>query len=145
MGAVCRNCAPWEVSLRDIYLWLDGEIRGVPLFPPAPEGLRVSLGGHVVGDGCPRFIVAEIGQNHNGQMGIAKRLIEMAANCGVSAVKFQRRDIRWELTDDAYRQPYRGANLFGAAYGEHREFLELGEAQHRELKDFAEAHRLVYF
>jgi N-acetylneuraminate synthase len=55
----------------------------------------VNVAGYEVGYGCPTFIVAEIGQNHNGDVGIAKRLIEMAGRCGADAVMFQKRDIRW--------------------------------------------------
>ena len=41
----------------------------------------------------PIFIIAEIGINHNGDMGICKRLIDIASNSGCDAVKFQKRDI----------------------------------------------------
>jgi len=39
------------------------------------------------------FIVAEIGINHNGDMSICKELIDMAAESGCDAVKFQKRDL----------------------------------------------------
>ena len=39
------------------------------------------------------FIIAEVGINHNGDIGIAKKLIHMAKECGCDAVKFQKRDI----------------------------------------------------
>jgi len=42
-----------------------------------------------VGEGYPAFIVAEIGSNHNGEISLAKQLIEAAALAGVDAVKFQ--------------------------------------------------------
>lgn len=42
-----------------------------------------------IGDGCPAYIVAEIGANHDGDPEIARRCIEAAARCGVDAVKFQ--------------------------------------------------------
>ena len=133
------------VPLSDCYLWLDrkrGRFSGAIVRERGQ--LRVNLAGYEVGDGCPTFIVAEIGQNHNGDVGIAKRLIEMAARCGADAVKFQKRDIRWELTDEAYKRPYDGPNSFGTTYGEHREFLELDEDQHRDLREYALAHGLVY-
>ena len=133
------------VPLSECYLWLDrkrGRFNGAIVRERGQ--LRVTLAGYEVGDGCPTFIVAEIGQNHNGEMSIARRLIEMAARCGADAVKFQKRDIRWELTDEAYHRPYDGPNSFGATYGEHREFLELDEDQHRDLREYALAHGLVY-
>ena len=39
------------------------------------------------------FICAEIGINHNGDIKIAKKLIDMAVNCGCNAVKFQKRTV----------------------------------------------------
>jgi len=45
--------------------------------------------GRKIGKGCPVFVVAEAGVNHNGDMAIAKQLIDVAANCEVDAIKFQ--------------------------------------------------------
>lgn len=39
------------------------------------------------------FIIAEIGINHNGDIEIAKKLIDMAKGAGCDAVKFQKRDV----------------------------------------------------
>ena len=39
------------------------------------------------------FIIAEIGVNHNGDIEIAKKLIDMAEECGCDAVKFQKRTL----------------------------------------------------
>jgi sialic acid synthase SpsE len=78
-------------------------------------------------------------------MKIAKQLIEMAGRCGADAVKFQKRDVRYELTDEAYDRLYENPNSFGRTYGEHREFLELNKEQHAELREYALALGLVYF
>ena len=51
----------------------------------------VTLGHRAVGDGEPCFIIAEIGINHNGDLDIAKKLINAAAVAGCDAVKFQKR------------------------------------------------------
>jgi sialic acid synthase len=98
-----------------------------------------------VGKGMPCYIIAEIGQNHNGDMKIAKQLIDMAVSCGANAVKFQKRDIPSELTKEAFDKPYDNPNSFGRTYGEHRMFLELDEAQHLELKEYANAQGITYF
>ena len=132
-------------SLDACYYWLDCRHRAFHFLNPGPDQLRISIAGHEVGDGCPTFVIAEIGQNHNGDMKIAKQLIEMAADCGADAVKFQKRDVKYELTEEAYRRPYENPNSFGRTYGEHREFLELDEEQHKELREFAIAHEVVYF
>jgi sialic acid synthase SpsE/spore coat polysaccharide biosynthesis protein SpsF (cytidylyltransferase family) len=144
LASVETNDRPFDLD--DCYAWVDRELgRNDTTFWASGERLRASLAGREVGDGMPCFIVAEIGQNHNGEMAIAKRLIEMAARCGADAVKFQKRDLSWELTEAAYNQPYENPNSFGATYGKHREFLELSEERHLELKEYALAHGLMYF
>ncbi len=52
---------------------------------------EVRIGNKFVGDGHPAYIVAEIGINHNGDLQIAKDLIQAAKHAGVDAVKFQKR------------------------------------------------------
>ncbi len=49
----------------------------------------VDIAGRTVGPGHPCFIIAEAGVNHNGDLALAKRLIEAAAKAGADAVKFQ--------------------------------------------------------
>lgn len=51
----------------------------------------IRIGDRLVGDGHPTYIVAEIGINHNGDLSMAKRLIDAAVHAGVDAVKFQKR------------------------------------------------------
>jgi spore coat polysaccharide biosynthesis protein SpsF (cytidylyltransferase family) len=105
----------------------------------------IKLAGTPVGEGYPTYIIAEIGQNHNGDIKIAKQLIDMAVHCGADAVKFQKRDIPSELTKAAFERPYDNPNSFGKTYGEHRLFLELSEDQHLELKEYANSVGMVYF
>jgi len=136
--------SPSTVSLDDCYKWLDQQNNGL-VEELQPGQARVKFAGRQVGDGCPCFVIAEIGQNHNGQINLAKKLIDMAARCNADAVKFQKREISWELTKEAYDRPYEGPNSFGQTYGIHREYLELDESQHRELRDYALAAGLIYF
>jgi N-acetylneuraminate synthase len=51
----------------------------------------IRIGDRLVGDGHPCFMVAEIGINHNGDLGVARQLIDCAALAGCDAVKFQKR------------------------------------------------------
>jgi N-acetylneuraminate synthase len=51
----------------------------------------VTIGDKTVGAGHPTYVIAEIGLNHNGDVGIAKQLIDIAAGAGCDAVKFQKR------------------------------------------------------
>jgi len=112
---------------------------------PAEEPLVVDLDGTPVGEGLPAYIVAEIGQNHNGSVELAKKLIDVAVEAGANAVKFQKRHIPSDLTREAYNAPYIGPHSYGKTYGEHREALELTEEQHRELKEYAQARGITYF
>ena len=49
----------------------------------------VTIGGATLGDGHPCFVIAEAGSNHDGDLDNAHRLIEVAADAGADAVKFQ--------------------------------------------------------
>jgi N,N'-diacetyllegionaminate synthase len=49
----------------------------------------ISVGNRCIGPGQPVFIIAEIGMNHNGDLGLAKELVYQAAHSGADAVKFQ--------------------------------------------------------
>jgi sialic acid synthase SpsE len=50
---------------------------------------EVRIGDRVIGETHPVYIIAEAGNNHNGRLDIARRLIEVAAEAGADAVKFQ--------------------------------------------------------
>jgi sialic acid synthase SpsE/spore coat polysaccharide biosynthesis protein SpsF (cytidylyltransferase family) len=132
-------------DFKKVYEWLDAQIPNLKTGPALKERMSIKLAGVPIGDGFPYFIIAEIGQNHNGDVKLAKKMIDMAARCGANAVKFQKRDIPSELTKDAFNAPYDNPVSFGKTYGEHRMFLELNEEQHQELKDFAISRGITYF
>ncbi len=54
---------------------------------------EIRIGSRLIGDSHPTFIIAEIGVNHNGSLDLALKLIDLAVECGVDAVKFQKRDL----------------------------------------------------
>jgi sialic acid synthase SpsE len=94
------------------------------------------------------YIIAEAGQNHNGDLETAKKLIDVAAMPifdffsgetlpGVDAVKFTKRDLTEELTEEAGKQPYVSPHSFGATYMEHRQALELSVEEHAILAQYA--------
>jgi Sialic acid synthase len=101
--------------------------------------------GQKIGQGHPCFIVAEVGNNHQGDMATARRMVEEAAKAGVQAVKFQKRHMESLLTRAGREAPYTGANSFGPTYGAHRMALELSAAQMAELKELSESLGLVFF
>lgn len=71
------------------------------------------------------FIIAEVGQNHQGDLEIAREYIKVFAQEGANAVKFQTRNNKYLFSDDAYAAPYTSENAFAENYGAHREKLEL--------------------
>lgn len=90
------------------------------------------------------YIIGEIGQNHNGSVDIAKKLVDLAINPvienyfglelnGIDAIKLTKRDLGQELTVSQWAQIYDTPNSFGQTYGEHRKFLELSDQQHYEI------------
>jgi sialic acid synthase SpsE len=101
--------------------------------------------GVTIGQGHPCFIVAEIGNNHQGDFNVARQMIDEAAAAGVQGVKFQKRDMEALLTREGRAAPYTGCNSFGHTYGEHRNALELSIEQMAELKEYSESLGLVFF
>lgn len=90
------------------------------------------------------YIIAEIGQNHNGDINIAKKIIDQVDRYSydeitgdrwakTNAIKLTKRDLTEELSKEGMSKPYNGPNSFGPTYGEHREFLELTYEEHVEL------------
>jgi sialic acid synthase len=94
----------------------------------------MQIGTKHIGNGRPCYVIAEIGQNHQGDPYHAVRLIQMSAACGVDAVKLQARDCEKEFTQHRLDQPYNGRNSFGNTYREHRQKLDLQHDDFRLLK-----------
>jgi len=103
------------------------------------------IDGRVINDDSECFVIAEVGHNHQGDVAKCKELFRRAKEAGVAAVKLQKRDNRSLFTRAMYDKPYDHENSFGATYGLHREALEFGRAEYRELQQFARAEGLVFF
>lgn len=71
------------------------------------------------------FIIAEVGQNHQGNLDLAREYIKVFATEGADAVKFQTRNNKNLFSEEAYLAKYESENAFAETYGEHRETLEL--------------------
>ncbi len=81
------------------------------------------------------FIIAEVGQNHQGDLDKAREYIRVFSYEGANAIKFQTRNNKFLFSDDAYNSPYTSENAFAEKYGEHRDKLELSFEELRILKD----------
>ena len=53
----------------------------------------ITIGGYVISNDNPAFIIAEIGNNHNGNLGLAKELVDLAVESGADCAKFQMRSM----------------------------------------------------
>lgn len=71
------------------------------------------------------FVIAEVGQNHNGDLELAREYIRIFAFEGADAIKFQTRNNKYLFSQDAYEASYDSENAFADTYGAHREKLEL--------------------
>ena len=71
------------------------------------------------------LVIAEVGQNHQGNLETALEYIRVLAAHGADVVKFQTRNNKYLFSEDAYNKEYNSENAFAKYYGEHREKLEL--------------------
>jgi sialic acid synthase len=99
----------------------------------------------VVNDDSDCYVIAEIGHNHQGDIERCKELFRLARECGAHAVKLQKRDNRSLYTREMYEKPYDNENSFGPTYGAHREALEFGRDQYRELQRYARELGISFF
>jgi len=90
-----------------------------------------------IGESFPPFIVAEIGINHNGNLDLAKKMIKIAKDIGVNAVKFQVKDVEEAHPKELLDMPYEGPNSFGKTYREHKLALEFSQNELRDIYSYA--------
>jgi sialic acid synthase len=103
------------------------------------------INGCRIADVTDCYVIAEIGHNHQGDLEKARQLFHRAKECGVHAVKLQKRDNRSLYTAEMYNRPYEHENSFGRTYGDHREFLEFGRHEYVELFRYARELGLTVF
>jgi N-acetylneuraminate synthase len=89
------------------------------------------------------FIIAEIGINHNGDLEIAKRLIDMAKDCGCDAVKFQKRDINTVYTQEFLDSPRKSP--WGTTQRQQKEGLEFGFSEYKQIDDYCREKGIPWF
>jgi len=104
---------------------------------------EVTLGNTAVGDGCPCFLTAEVGINHNGDVGLAKRLINVALAAEWNAVKFQKRTIEVVYTPEELAKPRESP--FGETNYDLKRGLEFGREQYHELDNYCRQVGMTWF
>lgn len=101
------------------------------------------VGPHPIGDGCPCFVVAEIGINHNGDVAVAKQLIDIAKKAGCNAVKFQKRTVEVVYTSEELAKPRE--NPFGPTNGDLKRGLEFSLEAFREIDAYCASLEMPWF
>jgi len=99
----------------------------------------------IIKDDSECFVIAEIGNNHQGNIQKCLDIILAAKNSGASAVKLQKRNNQELFTNEFYNSNYDNVNSFGKTYGKHREFLEFGEDEYKEIIDFCKSIGIIFF
>jgi N-acetylneuraminate synthase len=104
----------------------------------------VDIGGRAVGDGQPAYVVAEIGINHNGDVELAKQLVDVAVEAGCDAVKFQKRTpelcVPLEQRDIPRETPW-GV----VTYLEYRQRIELSGDDYADIDAYCTARGIPWF
>lgn len=105
----------------------------------------ITIRDKVIGKGHPTYIIAEIGNNHNGDITLARKSVEAAARAGADAVKFQKRTLKEVFTQELLGKAQTNSKILGKTYGEYRAKLELANDQLNELKSLAHSLGLAFF
>lgn len=106
-------------------------------------GKLVKIGNKLVGSGQDCFIIAEIGINHNGNVKLAKKLIDTAVIAGCDAVKFQKRTVDVVYTKEELAMPR--LNNFGSTNGDLKRGLEFGYDEYVEINDYCKKMNILWF
>ena len=93
---------------------------------------EIKFGNRMMGDGHPAYVIAEIGINHNGDLDVAKKIIDGAVHAGADAVKFQKRTP--EVSTPLEQQKVMRETPWGyITYLDYRYRVEFNEEQYREI------------
>ncbi len=103
----------------------------------------VDIAGRPVGHDQPSFVVAEIGINHNGDLGLARKLISAAVTAGCDAVKFQKRTVDVVYSRAELERPRESP--FGMTNGELKRGLEFDRNAFSAIDEYCRMHGIVWF
>ncbi len=103
----------------------------------------VKVADKIIGEGHPTYFIAEIGINHNGDIKIAKQLIDAAALSGCDAVKFQKRTVDVVYTAEELANPRE--NPFGDTNGDLKRGLEFGKEEYDEIDRYCKEKGITWF
>lgn len=105
--------------------------------------MKVKIGDKKIGDGEPVFIVAEIGINHNGDINLAKKLIDSAVAAGCDAVKFQKRTVDVVYTKEELDKPRESP--WGTTNREQKNGLEFSYGDYIVIDEYCREKGILWF
>lgn len=106
---------------------------------------KVQIGEKLIGPGEPVFVIAEVGVNHNGDVSMARSLIDVAVDAGADAIKFQTFQAERLVTADAPKAEYQlRTTLEEESQSDMLRRLELSAAAHRELKSYCNERGAIF-
>ena len=102
--------------------------------------MEIKIADKIIGEKYPPFIIAEAGVNHNGDLKLAKKLVDAAKNAGADAVKFQTFKTEELVTKKTIKAEYQGkGNQFNLL-----KKLELKEDEFIELKEYCDKKEIIF-
>ena len=110
---------------------------------PSGQLPEIRLGSTVIGPGKPCYVIAEIGINHNGDIDIAKKLINVASGAGCDAVKFQKRTIEVVYSPEELAKPRESP--FGETNGDLKRGLEFELEEYQEIDRYCREVKIDWF
>jgi N-acetylneuraminate synthase len=105
--------------------------------------MKVKIGDTWVGDDQSCYVVGEIGINHNGDLGVALRLIDASVEAGANAVKFQKRTVEVVYSAEELARPRE--NPFGLTNGDLKRGLEFGKDAYRTIDKACKERKIAWF
>jgi len=103
----------------------------------------VKVGSKLVSEASPTYMIAEIGINHNGDLEIAKKLIDEAVKAGFDAVKFQKRTVKKVFTSEELARPR--DSVFGNTNGDLKYGLEFDQRDFTEIDKYCKENGIDWF
>ncbi|GAA3510985.1 N-acetylneuraminate synthase family protein [Aeromicrobium panaciterrae] len=104
----------------------------------------IQIGEEIVGHGRPTYVIGEIGINHNGDIAVAKKLIDVAALAGAQAVKFQKRTPHISTPEDM-KHTRRETPWGEMSYLDYRYRVEFEREQYTEIAAYASSQGVDWF
>jgi N-acetylneuraminate synthase len=107
------------------------------------ERHTLKIGDKVISDRNVAFVIGEIGINHNGDVEIAKRIIDMAAEYGFDAVKFQKRTVDVVYSKEEMEKPRE--TPFGTTNGDYKRAIEFGKKEYDIIDAYCKEKGIMWF